>query len=66
MRLVQVLIVKLNQLHTLILLQSGELFELLSEKEIAEFHWSVLSIIVEALTNLLLPLTVLIDDLPLL
>ena len=49
MGLIQVLVVQLDQFDALVLLQSGELFELLPEKVDAELHGRVLIEVVEVL-----------------
>lgn len=66
MWLVDILIIKLNQLNALVLLKGRELLELLSEKEVSELHRCFLPIVVETFAHLLLFLSILVDDLPLL
>jgi hypothetical protein len=46
---VQILVVQLNQLHALILLESGELLELLSEQVAPKLHWCFLVKVIEVL-----------------
>lgn len=60
MRFIQVPIVNLYQFDTLIFLECGQFFELLAEHEDSQFHWRILSSVIEV-CNCISPLFYVID-----